>query len=92
MLELHCRAITTSRRRQLEPHHPQCPGYGATSGIGQAIAESLAAARVRVIVSGRDATRANAVVKAIQNQGGEVSFWLLILPMQARHRDSPIKP
>ena len=47
---------------------------GATSGIGQAIAESLAAARVRVIVSGRDATRANAVVKAIQSQGGEAQF------------------
>ena len=47
---------------------------GATSGIGQAIAESLAAGGIRVIVSGRDATRGNEVVKAILARGGDAQF------------------
>jgi NAD(P)-dependent dehydrogenase (short-subunit alcohol dehydrogenase family) len=47
---------------------------GATSGIGQAIAEALAARGVRVIVSGRDATRGNEVVKSIRARGGDARF------------------
>src|SRR5271169_4248582 len=47
---------------------------GATSGIGQAIAESLAAGGVRVVVSGRDAARGHSVVKSIQARGGDAQF------------------
>ncbi len=47
---------------------------GATSGIGQAIAESLAASGVRVVVSGRDAARGHSVVKSIQSRGGNAQF------------------
>jgi NAD(P)-dependent dehydrogenase (short-subunit alcohol dehydrogenase family) len=47
---------------------------GSTSGIGQAIAEALAARGVRVIVSGRDAARGNEVVKAIRARGGDARF------------------
>ncbi len=47
---------------------------GATSGIGQAIAETLASRGVRVIVSGRDAARGNEVVKKIRARGGDALF------------------
>src|SRR5208282_1251699 len=47
---------------------------GATSGIGQAIAETLAARGVRVVVSGRDAARGNEVVKTIRSRGGDARF------------------
>jgi NAD(P)-dependent dehydrogenase (short-subunit alcohol dehydrogenase family) len=47
---------------------------GATSGIGQAIAETLAARGARVIVSGRDAARGNEVVKKIRARGGDALF------------------
>jgi NAD(P)-dependent dehydrogenase (short-subunit alcohol dehydrogenase family) len=47
---------------------------GATSGIGQAIAETLAARGVRVVVSGRDAARGNEVVKIIRSRGGDARF------------------
>ena len=44
---------------------------GSTSGIGAAIARVLAASGTRVIVSGRDATRAQQVVNEIVHAGGE---------------------
>ena len=47
---------------------------GATSGIGQAIAETLAARGVHVIVSGRDAARGDVVVKKIRARGGDALF------------------
>jgi NAD(P)-dependent dehydrogenase (short-subunit alcohol dehydrogenase family) len=47
---------------------------GATSGIGKAAAAQLAAQGASVIVHGRDATRANAVVAEIENGGGTARF------------------
>jgi 3-oxoacyl-[acyl-carrier protein] reductase len=47
---------------------------GATSGIGQVIAETLAARGVRVVVSGRDAARGNEVAKNIRARGEAVAF------------------
>ncbi len=47
---------------------------GATSGIGRAIAERLAAAGVHVLVSGRDAARGGQVVEAIRGKGGNAQF------------------
>jgi NAD(P)-dependent dehydrogenase (short-subunit alcohol dehydrogenase family) len=47
---------------------------GATSGIGQVIAETLAARGVRVVVSGRDAARGNEVVKNIRARGRDARF------------------
>jgi NAD(P)-dependent dehydrogenase (short-subunit alcohol dehydrogenase family) len=43
---------------------------GATSGIGQAIAEAFAREGASVIVTGRDAARAAQVVDSIQSEGG----------------------
>ena len=47
---------------------------GATSGIGQVIAETLAARSVCVVVSGRDAARGNEVVRNIRARGGDARF------------------
>ncbi len=47
---------------------------GSTSGIGQAIAETLAARGVRVIVSGRDQARGSEVVRIIRARGGDARF------------------
>lgn len=47
---------------------------GSTSGIGQAIAEVFAREGARVVVSGRNAQRGQAVVNAIQAQGGQATF------------------
>ncbi|WP_354570244.1 SDR family oxidoreductase [Glaciihabitans sp. UYNi722] len=43
---------------------------GSTSGIGEAIARVLAASGAEVVVSGRDVSRADAVVAAISASGG----------------------
>jgi NAD(P)-dependent dehydrogenase (short-subunit alcohol dehydrogenase family) len=43
---------------------------GSTSGIGEAIARVLAASGAEVVVSGRSADRADAVVRAITEAGG----------------------
>jgi len=43
---------------------------GSTSGIGAAIARTLAAEGAHVVISGRDAARGQSVVKEIQEAGG----------------------
>jgi len=47
---------------------------GATSGIGRAIAETLAANGARVLVAGRDERRGAEVVAAIRTTGGQAEF------------------
>ena len=47
---------------------------GATSGIGQAIAEAFAREGARVVVSGRNEQRGKAVVETIQSAGGTAAF------------------
>jgi NAD(P)-dependent dehydrogenase (short-subunit alcohol dehydrogenase family) len=47
---------------------------GATSGIGRAVAERLAAEGATVVVTGRDATRGADVVAAIEAAGGRARF------------------
>jgi NAD(P)-dependent dehydrogenase (short-subunit alcohol dehydrogenase family) len=47
---------------------------GATSGIGKATANQLAALGAHVVVSGRDKTRGDAVVASIRSQGGAADF------------------
>ncbi|MFI5958886.1 SDR family NAD(P)-dependent oxidoreductase [Cryptosporangium sp. NPDC051539] len=47
---------------------------GATSGIGRAIAEGLAAEGARVTLAGRSVERGEAVVEAIAARGGEARF------------------
>ena len=47
---------------------------GATSGIGKATAAALARRGARVLVSGRDVARGEAVVSAIRASSGEADF------------------
>lgn len=47
---------------------------GSTSGIGAAIARTLAADGLRVIVTGRDVERGQAVVADIEGRGGSATF------------------
>ena len=58
--------MTTSVRRALVT--------GATSGIGRAIAQALAAQGVQVLITGRDARRGEEVVAAIRSAGGRADF------------------
>ena len=47
---------------------------GATSGIGEAVAEELGRQGAEVVVHGRDAARGEAVVAAITSDGGKAHF------------------
>ncbi len=47
---------------------------GATAGIGQAIAEAFAREGARVVISGRDSQRGQAVVDGIHTTGGQATF------------------
>lgn len=47
---------------------------GATSGIGRAVAVSLARRGAHVVVHGRDVARGDAVVSAIRAEGGKADF------------------
>src|ERR1700759_907549 len=47
---------------------------GATSGIGRAIAEQLAALGAEEAIHGRSAQRGGEVVQAIENDGGKARF------------------
>lgn len=47
---------------------------GSTSGIGAAIARVLAAEGIRVVVTGRNKQRGDAVVAAIERDGGSATF------------------
>ncbi len=47
---------------------------GSTSNIGMAIAVAFAAEGARVVVTGRDASRGNAVVRSARSVGGEATF------------------
>jgi NAD(P)-dependent dehydrogenase (short-subunit alcohol dehydrogenase family) len=47
---------------------------GATSGIGAAIAQTLAGAGAHVVVAGRDATRGEKVIGTIREAGGTADF------------------
>ena len=47
---------------------------GSTSNIGRAIAIRFAAEGARVVVTGRDAPRGGAVLRAVQETGGEATF------------------
>ncbi len=47
---------------------------GSTSGIGQGVAQALAAAGAHVIVHGRDAARGTRVVDGIASAGGAAAF------------------
>ena len=56
---------------------------GAGSGIGQAIAQTLAGAGARVWVVDRDATAGNQTVAAIKAAGGDAEFALLDVSIEA---------
>jgi len=47
---------------------------GSTSGIGAAIARTLASQGARVVVSGRDTARGEALVKEVEGAGGSAAF------------------
>lgn len=56
---------------------------GSSRGLGEAIARTLAAERARVIVSGRDAARVEAVALAIRAAGGQAGTLVLDLADRA---------
>jgi NAD(P)-dependent dehydrogenase (short-subunit alcohol dehydrogenase family) len=60
---------------------------GGNSGIGRAIAHDLAAHGAHVIVSGRDAARAEEVVAAIRKNGGKADFVTTGLADEASARE-----
>jgi NAD(P)-dependent dehydrogenase (short-subunit alcohol dehydrogenase family) len=68
---------------------------GATSGIGAAIARTLAGAGARVVVAGRDAGRGATVVEEIRTAGGDATFLPVDLagpPAAVRAAVAPLGP
>ncbi|PBB90483.1 3-oxoacyl-ACP reductase [Mesorhizobium sp. WSM3864] len=59
---------------------------GSTDGVGRVVAERLGAAGARVLVHGRDKTRAKATVAAIEAEGGNAEFLLADLSSLAEVR------
>src|SRR5690348_1162950 len=49
---------------------------GSTDGVGRRVAERLAAAGARLIVHGRDKTRAEELISRIQDKGGKAAYYL----------------
>ena len=49
---------------------------GSTDGVGRRVAERLAAAGARLIVHGRDKTRAEELVSSIQDKSGKATYYL----------------
>ena len=60
-----------------------CVITGATKGIGRAIAEQMAKAGGRVVISSRDEGRCNDVASAIKDAGGEA----FVIPCNIGHKD-----
>ena len=63
---------------------------GSTSGIGAAIADTLAAAGAHVVVSGRNPTRGAEVTARIKDSGGRADFLAVnIRAITTRSGNSP---
>jgi len=60
---------------------------GATSGMGRGIAEFFAAEGARVVISGRNETRAREVVSAITSAGGEAVYSLGDITLPETNRE-----
>ena len=60
---------------------------GASAGIGEAIAKSLAAAGAKVVISGRDKKRLEAVKDAIEVAGGSASIHVGDVRGEAVHQE-----
>ena len=66
--------MTTTSHSALKLEGRSAIVTGATSGIGAAIAATLARAGAHVLVSGRNATRGQTVIDEIANAGGRADF------------------
>jgi NAD(P)-dependent dehydrogenase (short-subunit alcohol dehydrogenase family) len=74
--------MTQSTQRQIRLDSQTAIVTGSTSGIGAAIAESLATHGAHVVVSGRDSDRGAAVVASIRAAGGAADFVAVDLAAQ----------
>ncbi|MBZ9746347.1 SDR family NAD(P)-dependent oxidoreductase [Mesorhizobium sp. CO1-1-7] len=59
---------------------------GSTDGVGRVVAQRLGAAGARVLVHGRDATRGDATIAAIEAAGGKAEFFAADLASLAQVR------